>query len=133
MKINHVGYLVKNLQKTKTEFEKLGYHPVSNDTHDTIRLVDICFMERDGYVIELVSPYNKQSVVAGLLKRYKNTPYHICYETSAFDNEVDRFIYNGYVKMEEPLPAPAFEYRRVVFLFNSQVGIIELLDMQEGK
>lgn len=133
MKINHIGYLVKDFAKAKAEFIKLGYKTVSNDTHDTIRLVDICFIERDGYVIELVSPYDKTSVVTGMIKKYKNMPYHICYETKDFDNEIKRFIQNGYVQMEEPLPAPAFESKRVVFLFNLQVGIIELLDMRDDE
>lgn len=132
MKINHIGYLVKNFEEAKAEFEKLGYKPVSKDTHDTIRLVDICFMEQDNYVIELVSPYDQESVVAGLIKKYKNTPYHICYETEDFDNDIDKLEHSGYVKMDEPLPAPAFENRRVVFLFHSQIGMIELVDVFGG-
>lgn len=128
MKINHIGYLVKNFIEAKTEFELLGYK-ASKDTHDTLRLIDICFMERDGHVIELVSPYDEKSVVSGMMKKYKNAPYHICYETEDFDNDVNRLIEHGYMKVDEPLPAPAFGDKRVIFLINHYIGIIELLDI----
>ena len=61
-------------------FQKLGYQAVSEITHDTMRLVDICFMQLDGYTIELVSPYDSDSVVYSMVKKYRNMPYHICYE-----------------------------------------------------
>ena len=128
MKINHVGYLVKNFPAAKAKFEALGYK-ASGDTHDTLRLVDICFMERDGYVIEIVSPYDEKSVVAGMMKKYKNAPYHICYETNDFEHDVNGLIEHGYIKWNEPLPAPAFGGRRVVFLVNHHIGMIELLDI----
>lgn len=129
MKINHIGYLVKNLHEAKAEFKVLGYQPYSEDTHDTLRLVDICFMERDGYVIELVSPYDEKSVVAGLMKKHKNAPYHICYETEDFDNDVNRLIEHEYMKVDEARPAPAFGGKRVIFLANYYIGMIELLDI----
>ena len=34
---------------------------------------------------ELVSPAAEDSVVSGLMKKYKNSPYHICYQTRDFD------------------------------------------------
>lgn len=128
MKINHIGYLVKDFSATKAAFELLGYN-ASKDTHDTLRLVDICFMERDGYVIELVSPYDEKSVVAGMVKKYRNTPYHICYETEDFDNDINKLIEHGYMVVQKPLPALAFESKRVAFLMSRHIGMIELLDI----
>lgn len=128
MKINHVGYLVKNFSEAKAEFESLGYKP-SKETHDTLQLVDICFMEHDGYVIELVSPYDEMSVVTGMMKKHKNAPYHICYETENFDYDVARLTEHGYVKVRKPLLAPAFENKRIIFLVNHYIGMIELVDI----
>lgn len=128
MKINHIGYLVKNFEKAKEEFVELGYKISSPIIHDTLRLVDICFMESNGYVIELVSPYDMQSVVAGMLKKYKNMPYHICYESECFEDDIQIFTNRGYVQVDEPCVAPAFDNRRVVFLIHSKIGMIELLE-----
>ena len=128
MKINHIGYLVSNLKKAMHEFQKLGYKTASVITHDTNRLVDICFMQMDGYLIELVSPYDKDSVVAGLLKKYKNMPYHICYETDDFSGVLEYLEANGYTRMGDPAYAPAFDERKVCFLVNAKAGMIEILD-----
>ena len=77
--IHHIGYLVKKINKAVNDFERLGYSAVSDIIYDDFRKIHICFMEKDGYRIELVSPADSASVVAGLLKKYKNSPYHICY------------------------------------------------------
>ncbi len=128
MKVNHIGYLVKNLNKAKTEFEKLGYMSVTGTTHDTIRMADICFMQMDSYIIELISPYDEKSVVAGMVKKYRNMPYHICYETQDFEMELNYLLENGYVQMGSPQIAPALDNRRVVFLLNAKLGMVELLE-----
>ncbi len=128
MKVNHIGYLVANLQKAVDEFEKLGYKAISEVTHDTLRLTDICFMQMDGYIVELVSPYDESSVVSGLLKKYKNMPYHICYESDDFDRELEFLETNGYTRMGDSLAAPALGGRRVCFLMNAKAGMIEILE-----
>ncbi len=128
MKINHIGYLTSDLQKAVQEFQKIGYQQISEITHDELRLTDICFMQMDGYTIELVAPYDKNSVVAGLLKRYKNTPYHICYESVQFHKDLEDLEANGYTRMGDPAPAPAFDGRNVCFLMNIKAGMIEVLD-----
>lgn len=130
MNIHHIGYLVGNLEKAVVEFQKLGYQIVMATTHDTIRYIDVCFLQMDKYIIELVSPYKKESIVYGLLKKYKNMPYHICYETSELEKELRYLEANGFTRMGEPCPAPALQGRRVCFLMSARVGMIELL---EGK
>ena len=96
MKVHHIGYLVKKLEKAAEEFEKLGYVRLGEITPDPHRKIDILFLEKDGYVVELVSPNAPDSVVSGLLKTYKNAPYHICYECTDFQEDLERLAANGY-------------------------------------
>ncbi len=77
MNIHHIGYLVKKGPKAQAAFEALGYIAEGTWTHDEIRKVDILFLQKDGYRIELVSPYAPDSVVSGLIRTYKNAPYHL--------------------------------------------------------
>jgi methylmalonyl-CoA/ethylmalonyl-CoA epimerase len=128
MKVHHVGYLVKRIDKAVKEFGKLGYELESAVVRDAIRDIDICFMKKDGYVIELVSPVSEGSVVANLIKRYKNAPYHICYTSTDFNGDVAHLLSSGYVQIEEPKVAPALSNKRVVFLMNPSMGMIELLE-----
>ena len=127
--IHHIGYLVKRIVPAIRSFEALGFQVAREVTRDDIREVDICFLEKDGYRVELVSPYSATSVVAGLLKKYKNCPYHICYETSHFEEALEELTSHGYVMMGSPTPAPAIDQHPVVFLMNASLGMIELLDL----
>ena len=128
MKVHHIGYLVKNINKSIASFEKIGFLLISDITHDEIRKVDICFLKNGNYVIELVSPYSPESVTYNLLSRYKNAPYHICYETNDLDKEVSNLVNSGFIVIQEKEVAPAIDNKNVVFLFNTSIGIIELVE-----
>lgn len=130
MKIHHVGYLVKKLEKAKAAFEKLGYVSKGQVTYDEIREIDILFMKKDGYVIELVSPKTKESVVANLIKKLGNTPYHICYEVDDIEGACEELSNSGYMQIDTPTKAVAIGSRRVVFLMNPFMGMIELVEKE---
>ena len=74
MNIHHIGYLVKKGPKAQAAFEALGYIAEGEWTHDEIRKVDILFLQKDGYRIELVSPYAPDSVVSRTDQTYKMHP-----------------------------------------------------------
>ena len=90
--------------------------------------MDILFLEKDGYVVELVSPNAPDSVVSGLIKTYKNAPYHLCYVCENLDEEISKLTGEGYVQIDLPTPAPAIGGKRVSFLMNRFIGMIELLE-----
>ena len=121
MNIHHIGYLVKKGPKAQAAFESLGYIAEGEWTHDEI-------LQKDGYRIELVSPYAPDSVVSGLIRTYKNAPYHLCYEAENFEKELAELEENGYIRIDEPTPAPAIGGRRVVFLMHPAAGMLELLE-----
>ena len=127
LKVHHIGYLVIKMDSAIQSFENLGYQTVQGAVYDNIRKVNICFMEKDGYQIELVSPASEDSVVSGLMKKYKNSPYHICYETENFDKDYQTLTENGFLTIDTPTPAPALQNREVVFLTHASMGMIELL------
>lgn len=128
MTIHHIGYLVKKLDRARKAFEDLGYVVEQETVRDDYRKIDIAFLKKDGYRIELVSPYDPSSVVAGLAPRVGNSPYHICYEVDDLDAEVNRLRDERYVVSAEAAPAPACGGQRVVFLIHPYMGMIELLE-----
>lgn len=127
LKIHHIGYLVKKIEKAKEAFASLGYQIEQDTVRDDIRRVDICFLIKDGYRVELVSPFSEDSVVAGLLKKYKNTPYHICYEADDPQAAYLELTGNGFTAIDTPTPAPALGGCDVVFLTSPVIGMIELI------
>lgn len=137
MKVHHIGYLVKNIDKAVEQFLLLGYQVVSLvdiygvgvKIRDDGRKIDIVFMKSGNYLVELVSPVSTDSVVAELLKRVKNSPYHICYESENLDDDIAVLKANGFTQIDEPCAAPAIAGRRVVFFASSKIGLIELLEI----
>jgi len=127
LKIHHIGYLVKKIEKAKQAFESLGYLTKQDTVYDDIRKVHICFLTKDGCCVELVSPAAGDSVAAGLMKKYKNSPYHICYEADDPEAAYRKLTADGFTAIDAPTPAPALEGRRVVFLISPVIGMIELI------
>lgn len=128
MEIHHIGYIVKNIEKSVPKFIELGFTPEGETVYDKYRDIDILFMVNGGYRIELVSPKSEQSVVYNTLKKFGNSTYHICYYTDNISEDIERLRNNGYVMLDEPLEAPAISCKKVCFLFSRQVGLIELVE-----
>lgn len=128
MRIHHIGYLVRKLDRAAARFKQLGFSVVQEAVYDEYRKIDILFMGKDGYIIELIAATSQEAVVSGLYKKFRNAPYHLCYGTSSFDEELKQLCENGYVQIDQPHPAPAFFGRRVVFLLCSDIGMIELVE-----
>lgn len=140
MKIHHIGYLVKNIEKSAAAFEAAGFERVlySNGEFifdDNTRQCDISFMRICGNIsggscIELVAPQSPDCPIYGLMKQYKNSPYHICFESENLDDDVARLKQSGWSVFLPSAPAPAIDGRNVVFLIHRSAGIIEIVDSQ---
>lgn len=128
MRIHHLGYLVKKIDKAIKAFEALGYSITQQTILDEYRQANICFLEKDGYVVELVSPVSKESVVADLIKRLGNSPYHFCYVTDCIEDDISRLQEQHYVMCSELHSAVALNDKRVCFLIHPYLGMIELLE-----
>lgn len=147
MKLHHIGYLVKNLEKSLPAFQSLGYEPVSlctgaeNSTayvYDETRQCDFCFLRQcddverntDQMYVELIAPCSPTSPIWGLLSTYKNAPYHLCFESEDLERDILSLRNFGWLVFQPPAPASAIDNRLVVFLVHRSAGIIELVSNQ---
>ena len=128
LSIHHIGYLVKKGQKAQASFLTLGYHTVQDWVRDDARGIDISFLEKDGVTIELVSPFREDSSVSGLMRRIKNSPYHICYVSESLEKDAAALRAQGYLPITEPAPAPACGGHPVQFFLHPAVGMVELVE-----
>ena len=130
MKIHHVGYLTKNLNKSEFLFEKLGFIVEKYKAYDALRKIHIVFMLNGDYRIELIEPDGEESSVWGLLKRYKNTPYHFCYEVDDMNAAVKKMREGGHIMLSEPMPASCLDGKLCCFMLHKDMGIIELCECE---
>ncbi len=129
LKIHHVGYMIKKIARTLPQFTELGYEVEIPEFKDESRKCDFCFLIKDGYRIELISPWGEESPLFPMLKHHKNMMYHICYETDSMQEEIERLTALHYALVEPPAKAPAISETAVVaFLMHKDLGMVELVE-----
>ena len=128
LKVHHLGYLVKHIESASRAFQQMGYECLGELVQDATREVDILFLRKDGYVIELLAPQSKESPYYPLLTKYRNAIYHICYETNQFEKDSAALQESGFHCIEPPAKAVALGGRWVAFFVHPQMGIVEVLD-----
>ena len=131
MKVHHIGYLVSKLDRAVKPFIDLGFRVTQDTVRDEGYGVDIMFLQNGETVIELVSPISDESVVKPLMKRQKNSPYHICYECEDLEAAIDELRAKGFVAWADPHVAPALGKSRVCFLIHPHAGMIELYETKD--
>lgn len=132
MRVHHIGYIVDNTSKAIREFAALGYEIIKETQYDSVRDIDITFIANSGMVIELVMPKSKESVIYKLAGKFKNMPYHICYESEDLQNEIKKLEKRGYIVIQKPEKASAINNKKVAFLMHLDIGMIELVEKNEG-
>lgn len=130
MKVHHIGYAVKDIEAAIETFERLGYETKSGGVcEDNIRSVKICFMQNGNECIELVAPNGEKTPVDGVLKLNGATPYHVCYEVQNMDGAIENLKKQKFIVMQKPAVAPAIQNCNVAFLYNKDIGMIELVEV----
>ena len=129
MKVDHIGYAVKRTERAIKAFQTLGFEfgPVTEDTDRNVR---ICFGEKDGYRIELVSPLDtkKETPIDNYLQKIGPEPYHLCYCSSDLDEDIALLEKNGFKVVIKPAEAVAFGGKKVVFLYHLGLGLVEIVE-----
>ncbi len=133
IKIHHIGYAVNDIDKSAAEFEVLGFKRENEVVEDKERKVKILLIKKDNVLIELVAPLSKDSPVYTILKKNGNTSYHICFSTGDIFKSIERLRRNKYLVLEKPNPALAFNGHLVSFLYQPQVGLIELVEKKDDE
>lgn len=113
MKVNHIGIVVKDLNKSIDIYKKLGYIEKSSPIIDNDQNIIINFLENqdDHQVIELITALNDKAVV-GNYEGY----HHICYEVLNECSFIENFKQEKIGKIFTPLSkAIAFDGKKFIF------------------
>lgn len=125
---HHIGVAVKDIDATAAIYEEAGYN-MSDIVFDPIQNVDICWLTKEGApIVELLAPVDETSPVNKTLEKNGVTPYHTCYVVDKIEDAVSQLRKQKYVMVSKPAEAVAFCGSRVCFVFNKNVGLIELVE-----
>lgn len=133
MKYHHIGIAVFSIEETAWFYIMQGYSK-SETVYDPIQNVNICFLSsRNGDSseqpkIELIEPVDKQSPVHKILQKNGVSPYHICYEVKDISDTTAELKKQKFIPLSKPIEAVAMNNKKVCFLFNKNIGLIELVE-----
>ena len=116
---HHVGIAVASI-------ECCGHQEISV-FEDPIQKVSVGFLESAGCRIELVAPLSTAGPVSAALKN-KQKLLHLCFEVDDLDKSVLFAASRGFRCVAKPVPAAAFDGRRIAWLYSLDYGLFELLE-----
>lgn len=131
-KLRHVGVAVPKLGPTTDALEALfGYKVVSGPFDDPIQKVSVNFLaksENDIAEIELIAPLSEDSPITSMLAKGGGAAYHLCFETTDIEQAVAHAKDKGCIIVSPPVPAVAFNGRRIAWIYTRSRQLFELVE-----
>lgn len=129
-KFHHIGIATNSIELTSEYYMEAGYSK-SETTFDSIQNVNICFLSKPGMpMVELLEPVNDKSPVNKTIKTTGVSPYHCCYIVSDLDKALFDLRKKKFFMLSKPVKAIAINNNRICFLYNKEVGLIELVEIK---
>lgn len=133
-KLHHVGVAVPVLAPTVQMLQDLlGYRVVSGPFDDPIQKVSVIFLakgESDVAEIELIAPLSDDSPIKAILAKDGGSAYHLCFGTADMEGALAHARKNGCVVISGPVPAVAFDGRRIAWIFTRSRQVFELVEAE---
>jgi methylmalonyl-CoA/ethylmalonyl-CoA epimerase len=125
---HHIGYAVYNIESTAAYYLTANWQ-MSNIQTDVIQNAKIAFLAKERMpLIELIAPVNENSPITKTLSKVGVTTYHICYEVDDIYESITELRKQKYILIFNPVEAIALDNRKICYLYNKNVGLIELVN-----
>lgn len=127
--VNHIGIATPDIQSTAEFYKAMGYEEVFG-AYDLGQNVFGYFYKKKGMpTIELLAPYDEKSPVNKIIEKNGVSPYHICYEVyTNLEDAIIEMKKNRFILVSKIDVSKGMNNRRMAFLFNKSVGLIELVE-----
>jgi methylmalonyl-CoA/ethylmalonyl-CoA epimerase len=123
---HHIGVACRDLDREQEGLATLGYQPAGARFVDQTQGIAGVFLEGSGPRLELLAPLPGRDVLDPWLHGAKM--YHLAYEVDDLDGAL---VAAGRVRARQvsrPVPAVAFEGRRICFVMLRTMFLLELIE-----
>lgn len=127
---HHLGVACRDLDREEKTYQGLGYQRETDDFVDPIQGVRGRFLVGPGPRIELLQQLDGRDVLEPWLQ-HGSRIYHQAFEVDDITAAVNMFLTNGNRVVVEPVPAVAFEGRRIAFLMTRTMTLFELIEREQ--
>ena len=95
----------------------------------TYRDTKLVFVSRPGEpAIEIICDIDDTGPTRNLIARSGNGFYHVCYEVDDIEASIQDLRKLGFMLRHAPVPATAFNGRKIAWIYNRSIGLVELLE-----
>lgn len=130
-RLHHVGFVVPSIQAAIMDFKhSLSAEWNGHIFHDRLQKVNVTFLQTTvpgDAKVELVEPGGQDSPVHRFSKAGGGL-HHLCYEVADLDHHLKAMHSDGALIVKRPLPAVAFENRRIGWVLTKGGLLLELLE-----
>ena len=128
VRVHHYGLATDNLERSMETLRLLGYH-VGEITLDPTQRVRVAFASRpQEAMIELICDVDNNGPTHGIVSKTGNGFYHICYEVDNLEETMKKLNDERFLLIQEPVSAVACDGKRIAWMYNRYIGLIELLE-----
>lgn len=127
-RFHHLGVACRDLDDEQAGLRCLGYEPVGARFTDSLQGIIGVFVEGLGPRLELLAPLKGSAVLDPWL-RGGSRVYHLAYEVADMEEAVSAASGADARRISGPVPAVAFEGRRICFLMLRIRLLVELIEL----
>ncbi len=132
--LHHVGYVVESIPDSIEKFAASIYSTWDGRiTHDPLQGVHVAFLANRALptqpMVELVAPAGEQSPVTAFLQKGGGL-HHLCFEVDNLEKQLQEAKTQGAVVVRKPVPAVAFNNRRIAWIYTEGKLLVEFLERQ---
>lgn len=132
LEMHHIGIVTRSLEVEIQHYENLDYKLEGNIFEDPLQKIRGVFMVNNGTRIELLEGLSETAPTVSFLKKGIQM-YHQGFMVSNIDTAIQKFTDDGAILVSSPVPAVAFENRRIAFLYLKNRLLIELIEKEEKR
>jgi methylmalonyl-CoA/ethylmalonyl-CoA epimerase len=128
LELDHIGILVADIAKAAPTYcTRYGCRIESPVIHDPVQTAHVQFLGGPGVSFELITPDGPGSKLSNALKKGGGLN-HFCFRTDDIEADCTRLRASGMLILHKPVPAVAFEGRRIAWLMGMDGIPIELVE-----
>ena len=122
--------MVADIEKARYAYvQRFGFEVCSPKIHDAVQTAHVLFLRQphDATYVELVAPDGPQSKLSDALKKGGGLN-HLCYATPDISASIAAMTQRGMRLVRSPVPAVAFNGRRIAWLIGRDLALVELVE-----
>jgi methylmalonyl-CoA epimerase len=140
LKLDHIGFVVENIDKVKELFETVGLDTGTDAVVNPLQKVSASFVnvgEKDNIYIELLQPASDDSPISKFLHKKGGGLHHLCFEVDDIDKATRELNAKGFRMVTSPEDCTAYDENlkreckdstKIAFFIISKGVLIELIE-----